>query len=87
MNLRKKAIRLGASDLDVSNRKHKKFVVTYNGKHIHFGDNRYEDYTIHKDKVKRERYRARHKMIKMKNGTLAYKNKNTASYWSYNILW
>ena len=87
MNLRNKAIRLGASDLEVSNRRYKKFVVTYNGKKIHFGDIRYEDYTMHKDKARRDRYRARHKKILLKNGKPAYKDKNTASYWSYHLLW
>ena len=92
MNLRSKALklcalRLGASGLEVSNRRYKKFVVTYNGKKIHFGDNRYLDYTQHKDKERRDRYRSRHKKIKLKDGTLAYKNKNQAAYWSLHLLW
>ena len=41
----------------------------------------------HGDKKRRASYRARHKAIKLKDGTLAYKNKNSASYWSMNYLW
>lgn len=51
-------------DIVNSNRKNKKFAAIFdvNGKRkvVHFGDNRYEDYTIHKDKIRRNRYRLRH---------------------------
>lgn len=87
MSLRSKALKLGATDLQPSKRKFKKYVVTYNNKKIHFGDTRYEDYTIHKDPVRRSRYRARHKMIHLKDGTPAYKDKSKPSYWSWHILW
>ena len=55
--------------LDKSKRKNKKFVMNFivirNGKQIvfyktHFGDNRYEDYSIHKDDKRKERYLKRH---------------------------
>ena len=85
-----------------STRKGKKYMVMYNGKWIHFGAivngkpmEQFKDSTglglyskyDHGDKKRRASYRARHKAIKLKDGTLAYKNKNSASYWSMNYLW
>ncbi len=46
-----------------------------------FGDNRYEDYTIHKDKKRRDKYRNRHK------GNLQKGTYMSPSYLSYYILW
>jgi lipopolysaccharide export LptBFGC system permease protein LptF len=46
-----------------------------------FGDNRYEDYTQHKDKTRRDKYRTRHKKDLEKGD---YKS---AGYLSYYILW
>ena len=46
-----------------------------------FGDNRYEDYTQHKDKSRRAKYRDRHKKDLDKGD---YKS---AGYLSYYILW
>jgi len=46
-----------------------------------FGDNRYEDYTQHKDKSRRSKYRDRHKKDLEKGD---YKS---AGYLSYYILW
>jgi len=46
-----------------------------------FGDNRYEDYTQHKDKSRRAKYRDRHKKDLEKGD---YKS---AGYLSYYILW
>ena len=50
-------------------------------KSSNFGDTRYEDYTIHKDKERRERYRARHKKY-LKNGDYS-----KPSHLSYYLLW
>lgn len=85
--LRTKAISLGASDFGVSRAKNKKYYVIYKGKRINFGDRRYEDYTSHRDNKRKESYHKRHKAIKLKDGSLAYKNKNKASFWSMRILW
>ena len=66
--------------------KYKKFDVyvenpkTGNIKKVSFGDNRYEDYTIHKDKERRERYRNRHRSDKIKDIT-------SAGAWSWYVLW
>jgi len=46
-----------------------------------FGDNRYEDYTIHKDKQRRSKYRSRHK------GSLEKGTYMSPSHLSYYILW
>jgi|TARA_S200002703_G_scaffold131662_2_gene119279 lipopolysaccharide export LptBFGC system permease protein LptF len=46
-----------------------------------FGDNRYEDYTQHKDKSRRDKYRSRHKK------DLARGNYMSAGYLSYYLLW
>ena len=46
-----------------------------------FGDDRYSDYTIHKDKERRNKYRTRHKK------DLAKGNYMSAGYLSYYLLW
>ena len=86
-NLRSKAISLGASDLQQSNRQYKKYAVMYNDKWIHFGDSRYEDFTIHKDVERRQAYRARASKIKNIQGQLTYKLKSAPNYWAYHLLW
>jgi len=87
--LRYRAINLyDARDLSYSNRKNKKYMVTLkNGKKIHFGDSRYEDYLSHQDWKRRVRYRKRASKIKDKEGELTYKDPNTANFWSYHLLW
>ena len=87
MDVKNKALRLGATDLQRSTRKYKKYVVTYKGKKIHFGDTRYQDYTQHKDKTRRDCYRARHKKVLLSNGKPAYKDKTRPAYWSFVLLW
>ena len=73
-----------------SNLKNKKFKVEiYDGasqaggqkkvKTIHFGDTRYEDFTIHRDQERKKRYLNRHKND---YNTLFY-----PSYWSKTVLW
>ena len=49
-------------------------------KKVHFGDNRYEDYTMHKDTKRRENYRTRHA-----SGKTA--KPDTPNALSYYILW
>ena len=65
----------------------KKLYVVYNSHHIHFGARGMEDFLIHKDPVRRERYRKRHSAIRLKNGKLAYMDKNQPAYYAYRILW
>ena len=82
-----KAFELGAEDIGMSKRKDKRFYVVYNGKKINFGDPNAHTYFDGASPQKRKNYRARHSKIKLKNGSLAYKNKNQASFWAWNLLW
>jgi len=61
----------------------KKYMVIVNGKTIHFGDSRYDDYTIHKDDKRKERYINRHK----KSEDWSISGINTAGWWSRWLLW
>ena len=49
-------------------------------KKVHFGDNRYSDFTMHKDTKRRENYRSRHASGK---NAKAY----TPNALAYHILW
>ena len=46
-----------------------------------FGDDRYSDYTIHKDKERRNKYKSRHR------GNLKKTNYMSPAHLSYYILW
>ena len=86
--LTRKAKKLGAESLDYSTRKNNKYVVTLSsGKKIHSGSSQYPDYLIHKDKDRRERYLARAKKIKNKQGELTYTKPESSNFWSVNLLW
>ena len=86
--LTKKAKKLGAESLDYSTRKNNKYVATLPiGKKIHFGSAQYPDFLIHKDKERKERYLARAKKIKNKQGELTFTNPESANFWSVNLLW
>ena len=83
-----KAKDLGAESLDYSSRKNNKYMVTLpSGKKVHFGSPKYEDYTIHKDKERRDKYLSRATKIKNKNGELTYTNPESSNYWSIHLLW
>ena len=83
-----KAKDLGAISLDYSSRKNNKYMVTLpGGKKVHFGSPKYEDYTIHKDKERRDKYLSRAKKIKNKKGELTYTNPESSNYWSVHLLW
>ena len=81
------ASRYGATELKESGRKNKKYVGTYKGKDIHYGDSRYQDFIDHQDLDRRHRYRQRASKITDKNGKLTYKDKSKANFWSYFTLW
>lgn len=66
-----------------SNRKNKKFQAKMGDKTIHFGDSRYEDYTINKDPSRRTLYINRHK----KNEDWSKKNIFSPAWMSRYILW
>lgn len=67
--------------IKVSTRKNKKYDVYKDDKYItSFGDSRYEDYTKHKDIIRLNNYKSRHKNDNINNP-------NYAGFWSYWILW
>jgi hypothetical protein len=53
------------------------------GNVIHFGSLKYEDYLIHKDKDRLNRFRSRFKSLYETNKN----NLNSPIFWSWNILW
>ena len=79
--LQRKAKKLGAKYLDYSKRKNNKYVVEYEGKKIHFGSTKYEDY-LHR----REKYLAKAKKITNKNGDATYESPSYPNYWSVKLL-
>jgi hypothetical protein len=65
------------------NRVHK-FVATFpDGHRVHFGRQGYQDYTIHKNKERMERYLTRHR----KRENWSASGKYTAGFWSRHVLW
>lgn len=76
--------------LNVSNKKGKRFSVTFNDGHvINFGSypfNGQGTYIDHHDEKIREAWRARHSKI-IKDGKPAYLNYLSPEWWSWNILW
>lgn len=83
-----RAKELGAESLDYSTRKNNKYMVKLSdGKKIHFGSPKYEDFLIHKDEVRREKYRTRAMKIKNKQGELTYNNPESPNFWAINLLW
>ncbi len=57
-----------------------KLVADLGDKRVHFGDRRYEDFLIHKDRERRARYRKRHAGDRIND--MRY-----PGFWSWNILW
>lgn len=66
-----------------SKKSKKKFVAEVNGKSVGFGAAGYSDYTIHKDKDRRQRYITRH--AAREDWTKA--GIRTAGFWSRWLLW
>ena len=87
MDLKNKALSLGATDFGISKAKNKRFYVVYNNKIINFGSKDGSTFIDHKDEKKRKAWRARHIKIKNKQGQSVYKLKTSASYWSWHLLW
>ncbi len=67
------------SEIYLSSRKNKKYMVFNGYKMIHFGDIRYQDYTKHQDEKRRERYFKR--FHKFESGVY------TPFYLSLTLLW
>lgn len=74
----------GACYLSVSPRQEKKWRIEFpSGGHIDFGAEGYEDYTIHKDPVRKQNYINRHSL--RENWTLS--GIETAGFWARWLLW
>ena len=80
--LQKKAKKLSAISLDYSKRKNNKYMVEYEGKKIHFGSTNTEDFIIHKDPDRRDKYLTKAMKITNKDGELTYQFPSYPNYWS-----
>ena len=73
--------------LPQNNHSHKKYkIIISNGntrRSVNIGDNRYEDYTQHKDDERKERYIARHQSRENWGAS----GMGTAGFWSRWLLW
>ena len=71
-----------------SNRKNKKLMVLNNNNNIvHFGYDKMEDFTQHKNKKRQTNYCLRANGIKNKQGRLTKNNIDSSNYWSLRVLW
>ena len=84
--LQKKAKKLSASSLHYSQRKNNKYMVEYDNKKIHFGSTNSEDFIIHKDPDRRDKYLTKAKKISNKDGQLTYLLPSYPNYWSVKLL-
>ena len=83
--LQKKAKKLGVASLDYSKRKNNKYMVEYEGNKIHFGSVNTEDFIIHKDPDRRDKYLA--KALKITNkDEVTYQLPSYPNYWSVKLL-
>ena len=83
-----KAKDLGAESLHYSSRKNNKYMVKLpGGVKVHFGSPKYEDYTIHKNEERRDKYLSRATKIKNKKGELTYTDIESPNFWSVHLLW
>ena len=74
------------TSLDYCKRKNNKYMVEYNGKKIHFGTRNTEDYIIHKDPDRRDKYLTKAMKITNKDGELTYQFPTYPNYWSIKLL-
>ena len=60
--VQKRAEKLGLNPVEISSRKNKKYMIRDDEGHVkHFGLMGYQDYTFHRDKVRRNNFRNRNK--------------------------
>jgi hypothetical protein len=85
--LRNKAFNLGCTKFGVSTKGNYKYFCVYNGRTVHFGYRLMSDFLWHKDEERRQKYRARHSKVLLKDGRPSYKVKGTPAYFSWNLLW
>tara|TARA_R110002153_G_scaffold25163_4_gene80026 strand:+ start:198 stop:563 length:366 start_codon:yes stop_codon:yes gene_type:complete len=95
-NLSRFKMKIGKYNYEKSTRKGKKLMTIVNGKTIHFGDSKMEQYKDktgiwkskdHGDKERRKAYLSRAKGIKNKGGDSTYLLPESPNYHSVKILW
>jgi hypothetical protein len=97
-SLLKKKYSIQQMEIEKSTRKHKKYMVRYQNKWIHFGDTRYQQYKDstplrlyshlnHGDQYRRELYLKRATKIVNQQGQLTCTDKNSPNYYSIHFLW
>jgi len=64
--VRRKALNYGIPEVYLSTNKNKKFMIVHptTGRLVHFGSPDYEDFTYHKNQIRRANYRRRAEAIK-----------------------
>lgn len=82
-----KALGLAYSSIEPSTRKDKRFSIMHDGKRIHFGSKDGKTFIDHGDVAKQKAWKARHSKIMNSDGTPAYLDKDSSSYYSWNLLW
>ena len=81
---RQKGIMKYIKEIGYSKAKDKKYYVkTIDDKKVNFGYIKMADFLIHKDKDRRDRFRARFNKLYEKNKN----NYNTPIYYAWNLLW
>lgn len=89
-------VKIGKYEYTKSTKKGKKLMTMVQGRTIHFGDSsmqQFKDRTgiwkklDHGDKTRQKSFLARSKGIKLKDGSLAWKNPMSPAYHSVRILW
>ena len=85
--LKRKALKLGATNFGISTVQNKRFFVIYLGKKINFASILGSTFYDHKNRKKRKAWIARHSKITNKKGEYVIYLKTSPSYWANAILW
>lgn len=83
--IKKKDLDKFISSYGYSKRRGKKYfvILKFTNKPVHFGAINYEDFLIHKDVLRQDKFKKRFKSLYLKNKD----NVNSPIFWSYNLLW
>ena len=85
--LKRKALKLGATNFGISKAKGKRFFIVYLGKKINFGSDIGSTFFDHKNIIKKKAWLARHSKIQNKKGEYVIYLKTSPSYWASRLLW
>lgn len=78
------------NDIQISRAANKRFAIKWQGKTVNFGLWPFQGegtFIDHRNDVLRKAWQARHSVIKMKDGQLAYKTPGQPEYFSWRLLW